>query len=85
MSDFMMIGLRESGQKTRTDGRLQDFVHEATQIDKLTNSEQNRHLQTINSKKNRITKSHNHYNFNIKDGRTDIIEVTMYTTLRMVD
>ena len=30
--------------------RLQDFVHEATQIDKLTNSEQNRHLQTINSK-----------------------------------
>ena len=36
---------------TRTDGRLQDFVHEATQIDKLTNSEQNRHLQTINSKK----------------------------------
>ena len=66
-------------------GHQQDFVHEATQIDKLTNSEQNRHLQTINSKKNRITKSHNHYNFNIKDGRTDIIEVTMYTTLRMVD
>ena len=66
MSDFMMIGLRESGQKRRTDGRLQDFVHEATQIDKLTNSEQNRHLQTINSKKNQITKSHNHYNFNIK-------------------
>ena len=33
------------------DGHLQDFVHEATQIDKLTNSEQNRHLQTINSKK----------------------------------
>ena len=62
----MMIGLRESGQKRRTDGRLQDFVHEATQIDKLTNSEQNRHLQTINSKKNQITKSHNHYNFNTK-------------------
>ena len=34
----------------KTNGRLQDFVHEATQIDKLTNSEQNRHLQTINSK-----------------------------------
>ena len=49
-----------------THGRLQDFVHEATQIDKLTNSEQNRHLQTINSKINQITKSHNHYNFNIK-------------------
>ena len=45
-----MIGLRESGQKRRTDGRLQDFVHEATQIDKLPNSEQNRHLQTLNSK-----------------------------------
>ena len=50
MSVFVMIGLRESGQKRWTDGRLQDFVHEATQIDKLTNSEQNRHLQTINSK-----------------------------------
>ena len=34
-----MIGLRESGQKDRTDGHLQDFVYEATQIDIPTNFE----------------------------------------------
>ena len=45
-----MIGHREHGQKVVTDGRLQDFVHEATQIDIPTNSEQNRCLQTIYSK-----------------------------------
>ena len=36
----------KSGNR-QTDGRLQDFVHEATQIDIPTNSEQNICLQTI--------------------------------------
>ena len=50
MSDFVKIGHRERGQKVVTDGRLQDFVHEATQIDIPTNFEQNRCLQTLYSK-----------------------------------
>ena len=37
----MKIGHRERGQKVVTDGRLQDFVHEATQIDIPTNFEKN--------------------------------------------
>ena len=49
MSDFVEIGLREGGQNEctdrRLDGRLQDFVNEATQIEILRNFEQNRRLQ----------------------------------------
>ena len=66
----MKIGLRESGQKLvtsgRTDGRLQDFVNEATQIEILRNFEQNRRLQNNKFQTNQITKSHNQHNFSTK-------------------
>ena len=66
MSDFVKIGLRESGQKLVTSGRLQDFVNEATQIEILRNFEQNRRLQNNKFQTNQITKSHNQYNFSTK-------------------
>ena len=66
MSDFVKIGLRESGQKLVTFGRLQDFVNEATQIEILRNFEQNRRLQNNKFQTNQITKSHNQYNFSTK-------------------
>ena len=58
MSDFVKIGHRESGQNQVTDGRLQDFVHEATQIDKLTNFEQKSTLtNNTNQKKSNYKES----------------------------
>ena len=70
MSDFVQIGLRESGQNEctdgRLDGRLQDFVNEATQIEILRNFEQNRRLQNNKFQTNQITKSHDQYNFSTK-------------------
>ena len=66
MSDFVKIGLRESGQKLVTDGRLQDFVNEATQIEILRNFEQNRRLHNNKFQTNQITKSHNQHNFSTK-------------------
>ena len=66
MSDFVQIGLWESGQKRGTDGHLQDFVNEATQIEILRNFEQNRRLQNNKFQTNQITKSHNQHNFSTK-------------------
>ena len=70
MSNFVQIGFWESGQKRRTDGRpdgrLQDFVNEATQIEILRNFEQNRRLQNNKFQTNQITKSHNQHNFSTK-------------------
>ena len=69
----MKIGLRESGQKLVTDGRLQDFVNEATQIEILRNFEQNRRLQNNKFLTNQITKSHNQYNFSTKQANLSSI------------
>ena len=50
MSDFVKIGLQESAKKLVTTGRLQDFVNEATQIEILTNFEQNKRIQNNNGR-----------------------------------
>ena len=66
MSHFVKIGRWESGQKRRKSERLQYFVNEATQIEILTNFEQNRHLQNNKFQTNQITKSRNQHNFSTK-------------------
>ena len=50
VSDFVKIRLQESGKKLVTTGRLQDFVNEATQIEILTNFEQNKRIQNNNGR-----------------------------------
>ena len=53
----MKIRLRESGQKLVTDGRLQDFVNEAIQIEILRNFEQIDAYKTTNSKQIKLQRA----------------------------